>query len=452
MADSSLIPPIIRRSRLAGQASGSLATSAAVQFLNLGTGIVLARLLGPTGKGQLTAVLLWPAVVALVGGLGFWDALTYFTAQSVARKRTLSATALTVVCAQSLILTGLSFWLMPVLLRGQGAEALSASRIYLAWLPLFLVANAALGLLLGGLQVGLFNRVRLSLAICSLLGLLVLALIHERSLRAVVLVYVAANSVQALYGIVSLLRLRWVALRPDVSLIGPMLSYGLKTHLGNVSGYANERADQAMISVILAPAFLGLYSVAVSISSPVILLGFSIAMITLPAVASADAQAKKEKLIGLLRLTLLLSALSAALLFVLAPWLLATFFGRAFLPAGDSTRILLLAAVILSVNRVLSAGLKAYNKPLAAGGGELVANAVTFAALVSLVPLLGIVGAAIASVIAYATSLIYMVWFLARSGIGARELLPTRSELQSVVFRIRHRVPLTAPMEVSNKD
>ena len=48
----------------------SLAASVAIQGLNVLTGIVLARTLGPAGRGELAAVMLWPSILAAVGSLG----------------------------------------------------------------------------------------------------------------------------------------------------------------------------------------------------------------------------------------------------------------------------------------------------------------------------------------------------------------------------------------------
>jgi Na+-driven multidrug efflux pump len=71
--------------------------------------------------------------------------------------------------------------------------------------------------------------------------------------------------------------------------------------------------------------------------------------------------------------------------------------------------VLLLAAVILSTNLVLGATLSGLGRPLDQGIGELIALAGTAASLAVLLPWLGLLGAAIASVIAYAISMAWMV-------------------------------------------
>ena len=51
----------------------SLLTSGGVLAVNVLTGILLARTLGPGGRGELAALLLWPSMLVLVGSLGVGD-------------------------------------------------------------------------------------------------------------------------------------------------------------------------------------------------------------------------------------------------------------------------------------------------------------------------------------------------------------------------------------------
>src|SRR4051794_10435156 len=55
------------RSQSGSALSLSLFASAAVQALNVVTGTLIARTLGPHGRGELTTVLLWPFAIAAVG-------------------------------------------------------------------------------------------------------------------------------------------------------------------------------------------------------------------------------------------------------------------------------------------------------------------------------------------------------------------------------------------------
>src|SRR5205823_9386122 len=112
--------------------------------------------------------------------------------------------------------------------------------------------------------------------------------------------------------------------------------------------------------------------------------------------------------------TIASSAALALLFVVLAGPLITVFFGEAYLPSLRATQILMAAAVVLSANRVIAALLKAINVPLAAGLAELAGLAITLVCLSLLLPMLGIVGASVTSVVAYVMSMMLMLRFAGR--------------------------------------
>jgi O-antigen/teichoic acid export membrane protein len=92
------------------------------------------------------------------------------------------------------------------------------------------------------------------------------------------------------------------------------------------------------------------------------------------------------------------------------------------------TRVLLTAAVVLAVGRAIAAVLKGINRPLVAGAAEVLALVVTFASLAILLPTLGILGAGIASFLAYCVA---TTWSLTRAA-AALEMTPTQLLLGGV--------------------
>src|SRR5207249_2771614 len=89
--------------RLVRQGATSIGSSFAIQLLNVVTGVITARALGPSGKGELTAILLWPALLSMLGGLGLTDAVVYFGAQMPRHEREVVGTGLFLALCQSLL-------------------------------------------------------------------------------------------------------------------------------------------------------------------------------------------------------------------------------------------------------------------------------------------------------------------------------------------------------------
>jgi Na+-driven multidrug efflux pump len=86
------------------------------------------------------------------------------------------------------------------------------------------------------------------------------------------------------------------------------------------------------------------------------------------------------------------------------------------------------------LNVILTAGYKAFNRPLVPGQAVLIGMGVTSVALFFLLPRYGILGAAWASLLAYSTSCVFMLCMLSRSvAIKPQDLMyPTRDDWKYV--------------------
>jgi O-antigen/teichoic acid export membrane protein len=169
------------------------------------------------------------------------------------------------------------------------------------------------------------------------------------------------------------------------------------------------------------------------------MVGNSLATIALPAITSVDSPTEMRRTLGqFVRTTVIFSILAAGILILLAPTLITAFFGPAFLPGVPVAQVLILASILLSVNRVMGAGLRAFNRPFKAGAGDLLAAGVTVVSLGLLVPRIGIMGAAIASLLAYGANFAFNLWTCIQLGVSARQLLiPNASDIRFIRTTLR---------------
>jgi len=390
---------------LRGSLAASFATSGAIQALNLITGVLLARHLGPSGRGELAAILIWPGLLVTVGSLGVYDSITYHTARRTAPVRAIVGTTAALWVVQSAVVVAVGAALVPLVLGHYGRNATYLALLYLAHVPFFLVISYVMSLLQGLQQFGAFQALRVSYIILSVSGIVLFAALAELSVGTAVVVYLGAYAV---VGAASLVLLRRVcAERPtfDRGLARTVLGFGVRSHTSNVPSLLNERLDQLVISVFLAPVQLGLYVVAVTLTSLTSLVGQSISMIALPVLAAEQPGAARAAVVRrYVRVTILGATALTVPLIVLTPRLIDVFFGDDFAPAVTVTRVLLVAAAVLTSTRLVQSILKAAGRPLDAGVSELVALAVTLTSLAVLLPWLGILGAGIASLLAYSVS------------------------------------------------
>jgi O-antigen/teichoic acid export membrane protein len=394
--------------RIRGPLAVSFGTSTSIQGLAIVTGVLLARTLGPHGRGALAAVQLWPAMLAALGSLGIPESLTYFAARRRTSPGTLICTALGIVAVQSVVLVGIGAAVLPLLLPSSPGVRI-AGFAYLAFIPLNLAILAVASTLNGLQRPRTYQALRLLVVVLNVAAVVGLTVGSVLSVLTMTLAYLAGSVVVLAVAVLTIrAAIAGDPLRFDAAVGRDMLVFGVKSHVGSVSSLMNERLDQLVIAVLLSPAQLGLYVVAVTLTSATTLVGSSVALVALPRLAALTPSRAARETRRLVALTLGVSALVTAPLVVLAPWLVGFFFGSAFSGAVPACRVLLLAAVALSLNRALSAMLTGLGRPVDSGVGELLALVCTVVLLATLLPALGLLGAAVASLVAYLVSAIWM--------------------------------------------
>ena len=407
----------------------SFGTSIAIHGLNVVTGVLLARSLGPQGRGELAAVMLWPGILAAVGSVGVVEAITYHTARANASISTLLGTSISLCLVQSGVLVVSGIVLVSFVLTRYEPPTRHAAYLFLAYIPLYLLAMYLMAILNGMRRYSRFHGLRLLVIVTSAAGLVTLALTGRLTVTGATMVFLLAHAV-ALVASAAGLRTMRSGLKIERKVARSLLAFGFRSHSGNLTAMLNERLDQLLISILLAPTQLGLYVIAVTLTSLTALVGSSVSLVALPSIAElSPGPARDQAIQRLVASTLIGSIAVTGPILLLLPWLIGTFFGRSFQAATPAARILLVAAVALSTNRVLSAILRAVGRPLDAGWAELLALAVTAVGLVALLPAFGLIGAAITSLLAYTAS---MGWVTVRAraalGVPAWSLyLPRRS-------------------------
>lgn len=393
----------------------SFGSSMGIQGLNAVTGVLLARGLEPSQRGQLAASMLWPGLLSTVGALGVAEASTFHVARRPELAGTVLGSAAVIWVAQSLLLVGAGALLIPHVLGRYGTEGIHTGLIALGFIPLSMIA-IVFGAVLNGLErFRLVNLIRILVVLVAAVVIILLAAAGSLSTRGAVIAYVGANGAAAIVGVVALWRVARTA-RSERETMRRLLRYGVRSHTSSATSIVTERLDQLVISLFLAPAKLGLYVVAVTLGSLTSIVGSSIAIVALPRIAQIEAgPAQQRAACRYMQLTVLLSAVITVPLIVLTEPLIDLLFGSDYVGATATARVLLVAAMILATTRTLGTILRAINKPLTGGIGEMLGAAITIAALAVLLPLFGILGAGVASLLAYATSAAFLTWAVSRA-------------------------------------
>lgn len=417
-----------------------------VQYVILGLGLVnsllLARLLGPEGRGELAAAMLWPLTLIYIASFGVQESCVYFAAKSQTRTGVILTNALVLFLLQSAIAIPLGYFLLPRLLAEQPASVIAASRFLLITTCLGLLALYGASTLRARLEMGLYNTINLIIPLGSMLGILWFVLRGELTLTRIVWLYVALYVLLLSATLAALFAKRlWNSFRTDRGIMKQMVRYGAKVQIGGISQLANLRLDQMLMAAFLPAAQLGLYVVAVSIASITTVLPSAIRTVTAPRVAQDELST--QDIPGLqvkLRSYWTLNVIGGMVMLCLTPFAIELMFGSEFRPAILAAMILILASMSLGGKDMLIGPAYGLGAPTLVSQAEVVSLIVTGVTLVTLLPIWGIVGAATASLAAYTAAFFFLALRLKKvHGISPKAVFWLNRQDFAPVFGLLHR-------------
>jgi O-antigen/teichoic acid export membrane protein len=209
---------------------------------------------------------------------------------------------------------------------------------------------------------------------------------------------------------------------------------------GSLSGILVSRLDQAlMVPLCSSTAQLGLYAVAVSISELPLVVNQAVRDVTFAAESQGP---DADRLARATRLSTALTGAAAAAVGVLSVLFLTTLFGHDFAGAVVVTLVLLVAVVGGNPGSVAGMGLSARGRPGLRSLSLSLALVVDVVALVLLVPVLGAMGAALATLVANCTCAALNLYWLRRVfGLPVGSFLGLRrSDLTGATALVRRRM------------
>lgn len=379
----------------------SFAATAVIQLANIASGVMLARILLPQGRGELATVMLWPPVISTIGLFGLSEAVAFIIARRIRPAGSVFYSALFLVFAFSLILIPLGWVIVDRISEGLGAEARQAAFLYLAFIPLNHLGLVVVSMHQGSLSIGRWNLLRAAVHVIFTALVIGFYFFGWGNILGFSLASLFSNLITIALGIFMARGREWFSDRPQSETLRELLTFGIKIHLVNSVTLLNDRTDQLLISVLLSPTDLGIYVVAVTCARSIGAIGDTLGILVFPKVAHLQNHASQAAIAGQYsRAAVMLSVPTVIISITLAPWLIVTVFGADFAPAVIISQVLLLSIVPMNVRLVLTSVLKGINRGLEAGTAQLTVLVLSVALLGILLPLLGIIGAAIAALFA----------------------------------------------------
>ena len=378
-------------------------TYAASAALVFGVSVLLARALGPDGRGVYAVFLLSASITQALLSLGLGVSAVYFLGKNAASLPRLVANVQQVTIA-SAIVSGLLVLLAWPTIGDRLLDEGAPYWVFAFAVPLFLSYNVLTAVLQGQSRFLAMNAVVLAQPLVLFCLLAAGMGAGDAGTRAALLFWCAATAGATALALVLLgpaaLRLRELVTF-DLPSMREQVQFGMKGQIGNVVQLLNYRLDQYIVLLFVSAAGVGVYAVSVTMSQSIWLLANAVAAVLAPRLtASAPSEAARVTPL-VCRNTLLMSAVAALGLGVVSPWLLPALFGGDFDAAVAPLLWLLPGTVALAGSKVLTSYVFSQGQVFTNSMITLASLAVTLVADFALIPAFGVTGAAIASSIAY---------------------------------------------------
>jgi O-antigen/teichoic acid export membrane protein len=369
------------------------------------TGLVVATTLGATGAGTFALVHILPHVAASLLGMGVTIAIPYLVGS---RKYSVQAITETAV-AMGLILSGaawVAWYLCSGFLHARFYSALSPEVALFVGvaIPLVLLRNY-----LNSIQQGLqtFKAANLVLCVEDVGALLiVLPLLWgwgvESSGALIVAAAVGGAGASCLTATGLLLRRGiWPWPRLHRAIATEAVAFGLKGHVGRIANMLNWRLDTLILSTLTSVEIVGYYAVASQVAELFRPLSMSLTYVLRPLMASLSVAEARLRSMLLYRRVFALNLAFVVVMAFIGGRAIVLLFGDEFTAAVPAFQILLIGLAAHGANGVLTGYNVGIGRPEFNTYTALAGLVVTVAGDLLLIPPYGVIGAAIASSVAY---------------------------------------------------
>lgn len=395
----------------------------------------LARILGPSGRGIYQLVTLTPTTLVTLGQFGLPNAFSFFAGRGRSGARLLLL-GLLLSGGLSVVLLGATLLALPLLadnlLRAAPMELLLLG---IVTIPFQLVAAFAGATLIGRQTMRNYNIILIGQSVLMVVLIVTLVGVLQLGVTGAIISTIVVAIATALATVVELRR----SIRSDPDdparptvRIRELGGFGAKIYPASLAGFFGYRADVFMLSALLGdPAAIGLYTLGVSLAELTFFVPDAVSTVFFPRVAGMERQSADEKVATVTRFTVLVTLIATVGL-IPAAFIAVHLILPDFTDALPAFLVLLPGIIALTVAKVLASYVGGLGIPLRVAIASGTALGVNVVGNLLLIPPLGIMGAAVASLISYALNATLLIAIA--SGLSRRRpldfVIPTRAEIE----------------------
>lgn len=401
-------------------------------LLSLATAPIIAREIGPVGRGHVAAAMVAAMLIPIVLSLGIPIGVRVLTATHGGTSFVRVGRRYAWIALPACLLLGVLAHL--TLLHDLESSATTAFLFYSGLGALFIHALCSQSALIVRREYLRVALLQTSQIFVSTIAILVLWAIDAVSVASV-LWSQSLGTLAAFSTGLAFVRVGRSADEPRMAL-RDLVRQSLPYAGGQLAEIAAMKADQLLALPIIGGVQAGYYAVAATIASLPIAVAHALGTIYFRTVAKSAELTANLVAMSAIRVSWLVGVGTTIPIAVATPWLVPLVFGSAFSPASSPTLLALIGSPIAVANYVGSQALAARGRGHEITSAQVLGLATGLGALVLLGPALGAKGAAIASTVGFAVTLIVISMHHSRA---LSVWIPRRSDVTTLLREARSR-------------
>lgn len=405
-------------------------------LLGVAAGILVARLLGAEGRGHYAVIISIATIATSLGHLSVEQSQAQLYAHEPQSRSSLAANSVYLGLGWGAIVAAVTFAVVTGL--GESVFPIYASTGLILGMLYIPLATGTLwtqqSLLLRG-RMKAFNLGPVLSALVMAAGVGFLGIAGLLTVTSVIAVWAGSLAVTLVVGAWSLkAHPRDVDLRLGVR----TAQLGLRYHPGKASFLLLMRVDVLILNAMTSARLVGLYTLAVSVAELINLMTNSVANVLVGRqFGGTDAESVRATALSA-RINLLVGAGLGIGLVVVSPVLVPLVYGADFRGSVPALVALVPGIVTLAWARGIGAYFVRRNKPLLVSLLGFGAVALNVALNLLLIPLWGIVGASVASSVAYlGFAVASIIAFTRLATVSWRDLVPSSADFRRLAGYLR---------------
>jgi PST family polysaccharide transporter len=333
-----------------------------MQLSNFASGVLLARMLGPTMRGEVAQVIAWFGFIVPVLLLGINDSVAYFRSRNPEEGIAVLTGAFLLSLPLSLLATLVCIAVIYTAFAGSSALAIAAAWMFLLYAPFYQWQQIFYSYFQAGARPVIWTVVRIIPGVVFISGLL---LIMQSGSANPVLV-IAANvfglfttlAVCALIIARSGERLR----APTADLTMRMFRFGLPVIFQRIAIVCRDNLDRMILPFFVTASALGHYVVAASVAYLIYVVGMTVDLVGFPAMARAKDDESRRRIAEMcISATLLFLLVTVGCFALMIEPVVMLLFGRNYVASIPLVPWFLLAGAAQALRIVVGGAFKSFN-------------------------------------------------------------------------------------------